>query len=84
MSSIDPQENRQGAAALSVLTRNANKATYLLIAGALANLVLIGTAGSVSSSPAGPKKSIGVAGIVFGVIGFVFCIAMLGYAPSMT
>lgn len=56
----------------------------LAIAGALANLVLIGTAGSVSSSPAGPKKSIGVAGIVFGVIGFVFCIAMLGYAPSMT
>ena len=32
MTSIDPQENRQGAAALSVLTRTAVKATFALIA----------------------------------------------------
>jgi|GEM_PF-1965007 len=41
MSSIDPQENIQGAAALSVLTRTAVKATFALIAvAATASFIL--------------------------------------------
>ena len=63
MSSIDPQENRQGAAALSVLTRTANKATYLLIAVAAASSFIwtflkffaFGAAFSVDSFSGGTK-----------------------------
>ena len=59
--------------------------TTLILAsiGAGANLAMVITASSVLSSPATPKRSGAGGAIFFGVIGFIFCIAMLGYAPSM-
>jgi|GEM_PF-1828308 len=59
--------------------------TTLILAGigAVANLAMLITTGSTESSPAKPKRSGRVAAIVFGIIGLVFCVAMLAYAPSM-
>ena len=59
--------------------------TTLILAsiGAGANLAMVITASSVLSSPATPKRSGAGGAIFFGVVGFLFCIAMLGYAPSM-
>jgi hypothetical protein len=59
--------------------------TTLIFAGlgAAANLAMLITAGSIKSSPANPKRSGRATAIVFGIIGFIFCLAMLGYAPSM-
>ena len=59
--------------------------TTLILAGigAVANLALLIMAGSVSSSPPGPESPSRTGAIIWGIIGLVFCIAMLGYAPSM-
>jgi uncharacterized membrane protein len=55
----------------------------LAIIGAAANLAMLTTASSIDSSPANPKRSSRRAAIVCGIIGLIFCLAMLGYAPSM-
>ena len=59
--------------------------TTLILAsiGAGANLAMLITASSVLSSPATPKRYGRVAAYVCGFVGLVFCIAMLGYTPSM-